>query len=558
MRIHRRLTLVLLLVLASCGLQGAAPREGGPSPSLTSAGELPAEAIYVRQAGNGQTSLISVIDIRTGAVVRAVPDGVVSADRSTIFTTDLGDGGRQTRIHVIDLASGQETRAFTIDGGYSELGSFGGGDTGLSADGRWLVLWHGQIKVDDQWVTDFAVVNTASGAVAGRVQLKSAATYAFVAVAPDGASLFLNEQGETATRLRVWDFASSMFLPDSVIGSWDGRQAGFATAAVATRDGKTLAWLETGTSSGPAVRLLDLASKRVTTIMLPQDQRSDDFEKALLWSLVLSRDGSTLYAVDPALGAIDELDIRAGRIDRANRVNVTRVPDDVVTSLLRSLFPVADAKRYLRGGALLSADGRTLYAAGTKGIAVIDVPTLGSRTTWATDTSFDSFFLSPDGARLYGISDQLGRHTVARTTAAAVVGDIKPGAYPAEVVRVDPEVDPNVISSAAALQACGAYAAPDPSVPAEIQHLKTSATVIAVLSPCTVQVRIGGGSGTLVPFTDKVITLRATSQTTFASANEGDLAAIGRFGLKPQDTFTLSFDSRAFPDGSYPLNFMNW
>jgi len=138
-----------------------------------------------------------------------------------------------------------------------------------------------------------------------------------------------------------------------------------------------------------------------------------------------------------------------------------------------------------------------------------------------------------------------------------MVGDIKPGAYPGEVVRVDPGVDPNAISSVAALQACGAYAAPDPSVPAEIQHLKTSATVIAVLSPCTVQVRISGGIGTLVPFNDKVITLRATSQTTFASANEGDLAAIGRIGLKPQDTFTLSFDSRAFPDGSYPLNFMN-
>ena len=556
MRVHRRLALVLLLVLASCGLQGAAPRDASPSPSLTPGGELPAEAIYVRQAGNGQTSLISVIDIRTGAVIRAVPDGVVSADRSTVFTTDLGDGGRQTRIHVIDLASGQETRAFTIDGSYSELAPFGGG-TGLSGDGRWLVLAHGQMKVDDQWVTDFAVVDTASGAVAGRVQLKSAATYAFVGVAPNGASLFLNEQGETATRLRVWDFASSAFLADSVIGTWDGRQAGFATTPVATRDGKTLAWLDTGTSSAPALRVLDLASKRVTTMTLPQDQRSEDIEKELLWSLVLSRDGGTLYAVDPALGAIDELDLRAGRLIRANRVNVTRMPEDALTSLLRSLFPVADAKRYLRGGALLAPDGRSLYAAGTKGIAVIDVPTLGSRATWATDTSFDSFFLSPDGARLYGISDQLGRIHVVRTTDGAMVGDIKPGAYPGEVVRVDPGVDPNAISSVAALQACGAYAAPDPSVPAEIQHLKTSATVIAVLSPCTVQVRISGGIGTLVPFNDKVITLRATSQTTFASANEGDLAAIGRIGLKPQDTFTLSFDSRAFPDGSYPLNFMN-
>ena len=70
-------------------------------------------------------------------------------------------------------------------------------------------------------------------------------------------------------------------------------------------------------------------------------------------------------------------------------------------------------------------------------------------------------------------------------------------------------------------------------------------------------VRIAGGAGALVPFTGRIVTLRATSQTTFASADQGDLAAIGRLGLKPGDEFTLSFDSRAFPDASYPLNFMN-
>ena len=104
---------------------------------------------------------------------------------------------------------------------------------------------------------------------------------------------------------------------------------------------------------------------------------------------------------------------------------------------------------------------------------------------------------------------------------------------------------------------CGAYAAPEAAVSAEINHLKTSATVIEVLTPCTLRVRIFGGAGTLTQFTGKVITLRVTSQTTFLSAAPGDLAAIGRLGLKADDTFTLSFDSRAFPDGSYPLNFMN-
>ena len=69
--------------------------------------------------------------------------------------------------------------------------------------------------------------------------------------------------------------------------------------------------------------------------------------------------------------------------------------------------------------------------------------------------------------------------------------------------------------------------------------------------------RISGGVNELAPFTGRVIALRATSDTTFASASQGDLSAIGRFGLKPGDGFTLSFDSRAFADGSYPLEFMN-
>ena len=49
-----------------------------------------------------------------------------------------------------------------------------------------------------------------------------------------------------------------------------------------------------------------------------------------------------------------------------------------------------------------------------------------------------------------------------------------------------------------------------------------------------------------------------TTRTTYKTAPEGDLGAIGRFGLKSGDSFTLSFDSRPFPDGSFPLNYMNW
>ncbi len=109
----------------------------------------------------------------------------------------------------------------------------------------------------------------------------------------------------------------------------------------------------------------------------------------------------------------------------------------------------------------------------------------------------------------------------------------------------------------ATLTPCGVFDPPPLNVDADVQHLKTSASVIAVTSPCTVRVLIAGGGGTLAAFTNKEIVLRATSRTTFASAARGDLDAIGRLGLRAGDVFTLSFDGRPFSDGSYPINGMN-
>jgi hypothetical protein len=113
------------------------------------------------------------------------------------------------------------------------------------------------------------------------------------------------------------------------------------------------------------------------------------------------------------------------------------------------------------------------------------------------------------------------------------------------------------VQPSATLAPCEAFTPPDMNTDAEIRHLKTSASVLQVTSACTVRVLIAGGGGTLATFTNKEIVLRATTRTTFGTASQGDLEAIGRFGLKAGESFTLSFDSRALSDGSYPINFMN-
>ena len=555
-RTPRQSLLALLVVLISCTAEVVAPR-GTDAPLASAAADRAPDILYVRLAGNGSQALISIVDARTGAVVRALPDGVVSRDRATLYSADAVNGASQTRVRVFDVASGRETRSFTVFGAYRTLTS-NEGPAGLSGDGRWLVLTRKQVKINDLWVSGFVVVNTGTGALAGQFDVRSASVYQFVAVAPDGGSLVLNELGDGATRLRIWAAASASFVPDAVIGAgWDGHQDGYATDPVASGDGKRVLWLDAGMKNGPAVRALDLVTKRMVSTGLPAGQRSDDFEKYLLWSLALSADGATLYAANPALGAIDEFDAVTAALRRTHEITVTRAADDPILAVRRLFFPVADAKRSIRGGAILAPNGGTLYAAGAHGVAAIRTATLVTVGTWATTDVFGSLAISPDGARIYAISEQSGKIRVLRTSDGFVLGEMRLANYPGEVVRVDLAANASAVTSTAALASCGAYAAPDPSVGAEIQHLKTSATVIQVTSPCTVQVRIAGGSGTLAEFTDKVITLRATSQTTYATATQGDLAAIASVGLKAGETFTLSFDSRAFPDASYPLNYLN-
>src|SRR5437879_3565812 len=111
--------LALAFLLAGCAAQVAAPREAEPSPSASAkplATNATTDVLYIQGAGSGVDARISVIDARTGTIVRDLPNGVLSRDRSLLYTTETLKGGTQTQIRVLELASDRETRSFTIDG----------------------------------------------------------------------------------------------------------------------------------------------------------------------------------------------------------------------------------------------------------------------------------------------------------------------------------------------------------------------------------------------------------------------------------------------------------
>ncbi len=410
-----------------------------------------ADVITVR-TNDGTGGKILTIDARTGQTLRTVPDGAVTADGRSVYWTEPANGARQTVVHLMEIATGTEVRSLTVDGdlrpaGNSETFSPLAADGRLSRDGAHLALMSAPNKVNGEWVTRLAVVNTASGAVESATELRAQTTYGFIAFGPGARTFFVEQYGEGGTRTRVFDVATAK-LADA---AGDGlTTTGFRTAAVLSRDGRRLYRVDAGSPTTncrsndppscirngkpPYLVAIDLEARRAKALPLPASQTSDDFEKYMLWSLTITHDGTTLYAANPAVGAIDEIDAGTLTLRRSGAITVARAGHSFLDGVTRFFFPVADAKRYLVGGAVLSADGRTLYAAAHDGVAVVDIASLTSRAVWQPAHQFDTMRLSPDGRRLYAAA--AGKLVTIDTTTGASLGEIK-APNVAAILRID-------------------------------------------------------------------------------------------------------------------------
>jgi hypothetical protein len=439
----------LAFLLVACTAQVAAPRpsdtpvasnEPTASPRPTN---LTSDVLHIRSLTNSAASEIVVIDARTGEKMRAFTDAVMSIDRSTVFWTERINGAAQTKVHVSEAATGRDLRSLAIEGNLLPA-TLEAGRGVITTDGKHLLLTNSPYQLAEGWVTKIVLVDTSTGAVKMAAELRSASTYAFAAIAPDGGSIFLNQYGDGATSLRVFDVATASLLPAGALGNAPNRsQNGFRSSGVTSKDGRWLFALDGGdllaygATDTPFILAVDLVAKRTHRIALPIEQKSWDFEKYLLWSLVVTADGNIAYAVNPALGVIDEIDLQRMSVRRTAQITVSRAGDDALAALGRLLFPVAHAKRYLTAGALLSPDERTIYAAGFKGVAAIDRESLTSRV-WAGEREFDNLAVSPDGARLYATDNQASKIAILDTRDGSSLGTLATPSYAQAILRVDP------------------------------------------------------------------------------------------------------------------------
>src|SRR5207302_5267998 len=73
----------------------------------------------------------------------------------------------------------------------------------------------------------------------------------------------------------------------------------------------------------PAIVRFDLAHRAARIMPLPAGQALEG-EPVLMWSLVPTRDGRTLYAINPAAAVVDEIDTAALTVRRTARLDQSK------------------------------------------------------------------------------------------------------------------------------------------------------------------------------------------------------------------------------------------
>lgn len=440
----RRGLLLLGLVLAlTCG-PTAIPATPSVSPSASSAPIASSDLITLRESDGRQTSIV-VRKVATGELVRTLPDGLLLADGVTLVTVE--GGGASTMIKKIDRRTGATIATHTIDGTW-QLNRGYPSFNGASPDGSHLILAGGTYNFTDAsgaWTahTGFGLLDLTSWRID---PIDLAGRYSFQALSNDGKAVFLIEsvppQLPTSAQLRVYDLATRSlggvtgdamppdvgFMPPTYAGGF-AFQLFSSTESVEVRPG-----VITVTGIAKLARI-DLTTRKLATVRLPLD-RVPTGEDSLAWSLVPSRDGRTLYLVNPQANAIQELDVASLQIRRSGSLSTVRSQRTLLETALTLLHPTAEGKMGFGTGAALSPDGASIYVLGATGIWSIDLASLTAKAL-TRDGAYETVKISPDGNRLYVLSREDGHIAAVDAKSGQVLGTMKRGDMPYDILAVD-------------------------------------------------------------------------------------------------------------------------
>jgi len=427
----RKLVLTFTLaLLLTCGPTAVttAP-SASPTPSLVPIAT--SDLITLREGG--QQSTLSIRHVSSGELVTSLPDGLMLPDGQTMLTVQRG--ATQTTVRKVTRLKGATVSSIEIPGGWEMMRGWPS-FTGLSPDGSHIVLFGSSYNVNESgtWTakTTFGVLDLASWRID---PIELAGHYGFEAVSNDGRLLYLAEYTDTTSGTRVFDTRTRQLrdISDGAMFSTLTYAGGYAFGMVNVREQVTVRPDVIQVTTVNELARLNVATGEVSQVPLPVG-KTPSGEDSLAWSFLPAKDGVTMYAVNPLVGVVSEIDLRAPKVRRTVQLSDSR---SAIDNVLAALHPVAMAKMEFLQGAILSPDETKIYALALDGIWSIDVASLkGTMLTRAGN--YMSMKLSPDGMRLYVLSrDAFGSVSAIDARTGAMLGAMKTIAAPSDIVAVD-------------------------------------------------------------------------------------------------------------------------
>ncbi len=279
-----------------------------------------------------------------------LPPGLPSADWTHFYSVRF-ERNRTTILLQTFTPGGRSHSAFTLDGQWA-LGA-------VSAAGQWLAVQRiaSVAEMNDWaekniWNTQIQVLDGTKGTVLHALDLDG--NFDIDAVSADGTTLFLIQHlpviNPTHYSIRLYDLTTERFKPGALRGQtgMDDILAGMPWGSVSSPDGHWLLTLYLNPSNSSAsIEALNLRDKRINYIGLPSQ---GDLEQLKNYTLALAPDSMTLYAANPMLGLVVQIDLSRQEIVQTVRFDrhVERI-GDIPSSYVPS------------GHALVSQDGARVY-----------------------------------------------------------------------------------------------------------------------------------------------------------------------------------------------------
>jgi DNA-binding beta-propeller fold protein YncE len=388
---------LLLPLVAACG----APPSSSQAPGISvSPGELlhVLDGYNAREASTEQHIVAFHPGTNTSAVT-TLPAGLTSQDHQRLYVAT--SQGNQTSIVIYNTQTGATLGAFTIPGAYST--GIHGYDTGvLSPNGRWLALR--QLDPSGS-LTTIALVDTQARKIVKTETLGG--DFDLDAISPNAQTLYLLQNMHDAEQhyyVRAYDLTTSQLNPAIIVDKNEIDETdmqGQAQTRQMAPDGAVSYTLYTNQQENKAfIHILPLQDVPDALLARCIDLPVGASPTLLAYyTLALTPDGRTLYAINTALGTMTRVTVQADEVFNIPN-GTTQHFTDTPSSATSAPLPY--------NGAVISLDQQTLYVAGVDGIwalATSDGRVLGH---YLAGQAFTSVALSADGQMLYVVSPSQG------------------------------------------------------------------------------------------------------------------------------------------------------